>query len=186
MQNGRTELHTSLPRERPLARDHLVEDETQCPDVTADIGGLTTELLGCHVWQSAKQRAGLRHRRVGLGRGLGQRLARCSLGQPEVQHLHCPVFPHLDVRGLQVAVDDTSFVSGFECLSDLLGYRQSFIQRNRALLDPVSQRRPLDQLQHQRTGIVTFLNAVDLRDVRMVQAGKNLRLSLEPCQPIRI
>ncbi len=31
-----------------------------------------------------------------------------------------------------------------------------------------------------------LLDAVNLRDVRMVQAGKNLRLSLKPSEPIRI
>ena len=43
-----------------------------------------------------------------------------------------------------------------------------------ALRDPVRQRRPLDQLHHERADAVPLLQAVDLRDVRMVQRGQVL------------
>ena len=42
-----------------------------------------------------------------------------GLGQTEVQHLDDAVRRDLDVRRLQVAVDDPFFVGGFERLSDL-------------------------------------------------------------------
>ena len=48
------------------------------------------------------------------------------------------------------------------------------------MCDPVSQGRPLDQLQHQRPSAFAFFKAIDNRDAWMVQAGKNLRLSLKP------
>ena len=35
--------------------------------------------------------------------------------------------------------------------------------------DTVGERRPLDQFHHERTDTVGLLQAVDLRDVRMVQ-----------------
>ena len=75
---------------------------------------------------------------------------------------------------------------GFQRLGDLLGDGQGFVDGDRTFGDPISQRWPLHQLQHQRTGAFFFFDAVDLHDVGMVQAGENLRLSLEPGQPIRI
>ena len=79
-----------------------------------------------------------------------------GLGQPEVQHFDGAVVLDLDVRGLQVAVNDASFVGGFQCLGDLLGDGQSFIDRDRPLRDAVSQCGSLNQLQHQRTSIVSL------------------------------
>ena len=52
--------------------------------------------------------------------------------------------------------------------------------------NPISERRPLDQLQHQSTGALAVLKAMYGSDVRMVQAGENLGFTLEPCEPIRI
>ena len=77
-------------------------------------------------------------------------------------------------------------MGGFQSLGDLLRDRESLIDCNRALSNPVGEGWPLHQLQHQGTGAFVFFNAVDLRDVRMVQAGKDLGLALKPGQPIRI
>ena len=44
----------------------------------------------------------------------------------------------------------------------------------------------LDQLHHQRADAVGFLEAVDVRDVRMVERGERLRFALEPRQPLGI
>ena len=63
---------------------------------------------------------------------------------------------------------------------------QRFIERDRTFGDPVSQRWPFNQLQHQRTSVLGLLDAVDLCDVRMVQTGEHLRFTLEPGQSIRI
>ena len=83
-------------------------------------------------------------------------------------------------------MDDPLLMGGFEWLSDLFGYRQCLINRDRPLLDPISQCWPLHQLQHQRTSVFGFLDTVNLRDVWMVEAGEYLRLSLEPGETIRI
>ena len=55
-----------------------------------------------------------------------------------------------------------------------------------ALRDPVSQGRSLHQFQHQRPRPLGFLDAVYLGDVRVVQAGEDLRLPREPGEPIRV
>ena len=44
----------------------------------------------------------------------------------------------------------------------------------------------LDQFHHERVHAARLFEAVDLRDVRMVQRGERLRLALEPRQPLGI
>ena len=55
------------------------------------------------------------------------------LREAEVQHLHRAIGAQLDVRGLQIAMDDALLVRGFERLRNLPGYRQGLVERNRAL-----------------------------------------------------
>ena len=47
-------------------------------------------------------------------------------------------------------MDDAVLVRGLERVGDLLRDRQRFIERNRSVPYPVRERRPLDQLQHER------------------------------------
>ena len=68
-----------------------------------------------------------------------------SLGQPKVQHLHHAVFPHLDVGGFQIPMNDALLVRRFQGVCDLLGDGQRFINWNGPLLDPIGQRRTFDQ-----------------------------------------
>ena len=48
-------------------------------------------------------------------------------------------------------VDDALLVRRFERLGDLFRDRQRFIEWNWPLRDPIGERRPLDQLQDERT-----------------------------------
>ena len=55
-----------------------------------------------------------------------------------------------------------------------------------ALGDDRRQRRTLDELHDQREAAAGLLDAVDLRDVRMVQRREDLGFALEAGQPFRI
>ena len=66
-------------------------------------------------------------------------------------------------------MDDAGFVRDLECLCNLLCDRDGLIDGNRALCDPIREGWPLDQLHDQCTDTVCILEAVDLRDVGMVQ-----------------
>ena len=149
---------------------------------------LAPRLLGRHVGGRPHDdphsgiggRPGRRIARIAGGRGF-QRLA-----QPEVQHLDGPVALHLDVGGLQVAMDDAGLVRRFQSVRELRGDGEHLVGRHRSPGDARFQRRTLDQLQHQRPHAAVFLDAVDLRDVRVVERGQQLGLPLEPGQPIGI
>ena len=108
-----------------------------------------------------------------------QRRGDCSsLRQAEVEQLDRAVRRDLDVGGLQIAMDDALVVRGFERVGDLPRDAERLVERNRSLLDPLGQRRPFDQLHHQRV----LLDAVDRRDVRMIQRREHLRLAREARQ----
>ena len=83
-------------------------------------------------------------------------------------------------------MDDAGFVRRLQRLRDLLGNRQRLSQWDRPLRDPVGEGRPFDEFQDERLGVVALLDAVDLRDVRVVEAGEDVRFPLEPGQPIRV
>ena len=67
------------------------------------------------------------------------------LRQPEVEHLYRAVGSHLDVGGLEVAMDDALLMRRFQRLRDLLRDGQCLVDRNRALCNAVGEGRPLDQ-----------------------------------------
>ena len=48
------------------------------------------------------------------------------------------------------------------------------------------QRRPLDQLHHQRNRPAYLLYPEDLRDIRMVQGSEHFGFALEPGEPVRV
>src|SRR4030095_13869979 len=101
-----------------------------------------------------------------------------GLGEPEVEHLDVAVRRQLDVRGLQVAMDDPLLVRRFERLGDLTRDRERLLDWQGTLGDAILERGPLDQLEHQRLGRGRILDAVDRSDVRMIERGEELRLAL--------
>jgi len=98
------------------------------------------------------------------------------------RRLHRAVGAHLDVRGLQIAVDDPLLVRGFECFGNLSCDRESFINRYRPPSDSIRERFALNELENKRA----FFEAVDRSNVRVVQRGKQLRFAFESCKPIGI
>ena len=52
--------------------------------------------------------------------------------------------------------------------------------------DAIGERRAVHELQHERLNAVRLLEAVDRRDVRMVERRKELRLSFEAGEAVRI
>ena len=104
---------------------------------------------------------------------------RCQrLGQPEVQHFHRAVGPQLDIRGLEIAMDDALLVRRFEGLCDLLRDRQRFVERDRPARDALREILTLDEFHHQRADAAGFFEAVNVRDRWMVQRRERLRLAL--------
>lgn len=64
------------------------------------------------------------------------------LREAEIEHLHCAVAAHPDVRGLEIAMDDPLLVCGFECLGDLRGDGQRFVERHRTARQTLDRSSP--------------------------------------------
>ena len=77
-------------------------------------------------------------------------------------------------------MDDAGIVRGFERQGDLMRDGQRLVGRDRALRDAVGERGSFDQFQHERRLAILLLEAVDGRDVRVVQRGQDLGFALEP------
>jgi len=66
-------------------------------------------------------------------------------------------------------MDDALLVGGLERLGDLLRNGECLIDRDRPLRDPLREVLTLDQFHDERGQAVGLFEAVDLRDVRMVE-----------------
>ena len=76
-------------------------------------------------------------------------------------------------------MDDAGIVRGFERQGDLMRERQRLVGRNRALGDAIGERGSFDQFQHEGRLAILLLEAVDGRDVRVVQRRQDLGFPLE-------
>ena len=67
-----------------------------------------------------------------------------------------------------------------------LAIGKRLVERNRTLRNPVGERRPFDQFEHERADAVRFFQAVDRADVRMIQRREDLGFPLKARQAIGI
>ncbi len=171
-------------REGLFARQYLVQNATEGPDIGAAVDPAGAGLLGRHVRRRAQNHSRAR-------RGEAQRRRMCSsgavgvigegLGQPEIQDLDLAFRGDLDVGGLEVAVDDALLVGGFERLGDLPGQVQGLVEPDRT-----AERLAGRQLQHQERHPFGLLEPVDRGDIGMVQRRQQAGFPLEAGQPLRI
>ena len=128
-----------LPGEGPATREELEEERPEGPDVRPLVQAPAASLLGGHVARGpeddsrlgARLRQGRRLRQVrGGARG---RVPGIGLRQAEVEHLHVAVGCELDVRRLEVAVDDPLLVRFLERFGDLPRDGQGHVDGNRAV-----------------------------------------------------
>ena len=126
-------------RQRAPAGEHLVEHAPERPDVAAFVDVLATRLLRAmyaavpSIMPTPVIMAG----DVMVGDAVGSDVAAgiriSQLREPEIQHLHGAVRPHLDVGRLQVAMDDALLVRGLERFGDLSRDWQRLVDRDWSL-----------------------------------------------------
>ena len=83
-------------------------------------------------------------------------------------------------------MDDSLLVRRFKRLGDLLRHRQRLVDGNGPLRDPIGERRAFDQLHDQGSYAAGVFEAMDLRDVRMIERGEHLRFTTEAREAIGI
>ena len=83
-------------------------------------------------------------------------------------------------------MDDAGIVCGFERLGDLSRDRQRLVERQRTARDELRQILALDELHDQGAHLADFLEAVQLRDMRMVEGGERAGFAREARRAIGI
>ena len=79
-------------------------------------------------------------------------------------------------------MDDSLLVRRLEADRDLSRDRNGFIEWHWPGRDAVRHRRPLDQLEHERAETALGFEAVNGRDVRVIERGQDLCFPLKPRQ----
>ena len=179
-----------LALEELAAGQHLEEHDPEGPDVGPPVDRLAAGLLRRHVGGGAEDEAG-RGAGVGERRGLrqvGRRGARAlpRLGEAEVENRGLAVGSELDVRRLEVAVDDALLVGLFERLGDLPRDRDGLVDGNRPALQALREVFPLDELHGEDALAGDLLQAEEGGDVRMREGGEDLRLALEAGESVGV
>ena len=135
--------------------------------------GSPLRLLRRHVGRRAEDHAhaghhrGRRDRRRCRRRRRGRAWRRvASFARPKSSTFTMPSGAHLDVRGLQIAMDDPLLVRRFERLGDLLRDRQRLVDRDRAARDALRQSSPSTSSITSAVHAAALFEAVDARDVR--------------------
>ena len=159
--------------ERLPARQQLVEHRAQREHVGARVGALAADLLGRHVVRRAHDHPGLRHVRGARAR------------EAEVHDLHAPGGQDVDVRRLQVAVDDALGVGEGEAVRDLLHDVELVPQVVQAPgADDLLEVHALEELHRHVEAALLLAEVEDGDDVQVVQAGGGLGLAAEPLHEV--
>ena len=112
-----------------------------------------------------------------------ERLGSQRLRQAEIEHLGHAVRTNNDVARLEISVDDACGVRGLDSLGDLQRQLQCLAHGHCTCRDPVANGFALDQFHDQELGVGLVLEAMQRRDVGVVERRQNLRLTLEPRHP---
>ena len=90
-----------------------------------------------------------------------------------------PLFGHHDVVGFQVAVGDALLVGSADRIGDGNSQLQELRQSHASLREKLGEPFPLNQLHRDEVDALGLLHRMDGNDVRMVEGGDGLGLSLE-------
>ena len=136
-------------------------------------------LLRAHVTRAAHNRA--RDAAGVVGRGIGHRQRIGGLQrrrgrlhhkrQAKIQNFNCVIDANHHVPRLEIAMNNTPFMSGFQRLGDLASNHQGLARGHPAVFNTLRQRRPFDKFHHQILLAVAHLELVNRGDVRMIDRG---------------
>jgi hypothetical protein len=140
-ENGRDRVRRGFAGERRLPGQHFEQHAPEGPDVGSLVHRLPPGLLGAHIGGGSEDGA---FDRGALNRRRECRVVGDRLRQPEIEDLHHAVGCKLDVGRLEIAVNDSLFMRGVECVGNLLRDDEGLADRQRAALHALTQRLAFD------------------------------------------
>ena len=182
-----------LAVERASARQHLVEHDAERPDVGALVDRLAARLLGRHVGGRAENHAHLRRRRRRDRRRVRETLVALDApaGSIAFARPKSSTFTVPSARTLMFAGFRSRWMMPCSCAASsasaicfAIGSASS--SGIGAARDALRQVLALDEFHHERAHAAGFFEAVDVRDVRMVQRRERLRFAREPREPVGV
>ena len=110
-----------------------------------------------------------------------------AFATPKSSTLMVPSGPHLNIRGFQIAMDDSSCVRSLECVGNLPGNRKHFEDGKPTIADPFEQRVALDELENEDlSAFRRTLKTGHGADIRMTDGRKDARFASEARDAVSI
>jgi len=95
-----------------------------------------------------------------------------ELGQAEVKDFGVATIRDEDVRGFNVAMNDSFAVRGIECVGDLDAKRKHSVHFHGTPGNAVLQGLPLQELHHDKRFPVLFSGVIDRADIGVIQCRR--------------
>ena len=191
-QHSRKRVGGSLPR-TPLAGQNLIQDAPERPDIGASVRRLPLRLLGTHVRGGSRApcRLSASAELVGRAKCLENRRRGRGIGIDALARPKSSTFTRrraeLDVGGLEVAMDDPFVVRRLERLGNLQGDGDGLVDRHGPARAPRASRpRQAPGRALVASRLRGLPQAVDGRDVGMIERREQTRLTLEPFDCVTI
>ena len=122
-----------------------------------------------------------------VGEWVSSGAAACDIPrQPEVEDLHPAVGGDEDVVGLEVAVDDPRPVRSRKAVGNGRADLRRLAPSHRTTHEPLAQGLALEQLGDRVGDAILGAEIVDGEDIRMIEPGDRLGLSLEARDAFRV
>src|SRR6266446_10651988 len=109
-----------------------------------------------------------------------------ELGQAEIEDFGVPTIRDKNIRGLDVAMNNSFGVRGIQRVGDLDAQREQCFQFDGTPGDAVLQRRAFQKFHDNERSPVLFADVMDRADVGMIQGRRSLRFALETGESMRI
>jgi hypothetical protein len=186
-EDGFYRLRDRVARKGRHARQTLIQDTAESPDVGALINGFTACLLGTHIGCRPEDQPCVRDSRTLLSAAAfrGQRGINGteSFRQTKIQNLRGAVGTKFDVRRLEIAMDDPAFMRSFQSFRDLLCKQQHFTDRNTTAPDAARKRWSFNKFEDERLHCIRAFDSIDSGDIRVIQSSEDLCFTPEGGKP---
>ncbi len=113
-------------------------------------------------------------------------LALDQFGEAEIKNLRQAVAGDEQVLGLEIAMEDAPRVSGGKAAGDLHANLDRFASRERAAVEPLTQRGALEEFADDVRSAAVRANVEDSQNVRMVERGRRACLLFEAMKSVRV
>ena len=109
-----------------------------------------------------------------------------ALARPKSSTFTWPSCRTVMLAGFRSRWIDAGLVGDLDRLGDLAGDGQRFVHRDRAVREALRQILAFDEFEHEGPRRANLLEAVNLRNVRVIERGERLRFTLEAGEALRV